>query len=136
MSGPPTPRAAQLKAPGRAGVGIAVDQNGAGDGVASVGDNGMSDALVQADVVQALDAEMRREPAACAVRGRRLNGRGGDKMVEHDDDLGRIVHMQHLAPAFGQEGHVHQDRGFDIDDGEIARFHLEPGHWRGRGFSR
>ena len=84
----------------------------------------MRDALVQADIVQPLDAEMRGEPAAGAVRCGRVDGGGRDQMVEHDHDLGGVVNLQHLAPAFRQERHVHQHRGFDIDHGEVAGLDL------------
>ena len=112
-----------IEGPGGAGVRVAVHQYRAGNGIAAIGDHGVRDALVQTDVMQALDAKLSGEPAAGAMRGGGLNGGGGDQVIERDNHLGGIVQFQHLPPAFGQERHIHQHRGFHVDDSEVAWLH-------------
>ena len=68
---PANPARGTVERARRAGVRVAVDQHRAGNGIAAIGDHGMRDALIQPDVMQPLDAEPRREPAAGGVRGRR-----------------------------------------------------------------
>ena len=64
-----------------AGVRIGIDQHRARQRIGAVGDHGMADALVAADIVQALDAEALGEGAAGVVRRRRVRivgaGRSG-----------------------------------------------------------
>jgi hypothetical protein len=97
MSGPPTPRAAQLKAP-----------------ALQVCESAFT------STVQALDAELTRECAAGLHARGCLRRRRGDEMIKDNHHLGWICNLQHLAPAFRQEGEIDQTRGLDIDDGDVA----------------
>jgi len=42
-------------------------------------------------------------------------------VVEHDDNLLGIVHLQDIAPRTARKTEVDQDGEIDINDGEIAR---------------
>ena len=112
-----------IEGTGTAGVRVGVHQDGAGQCVGPVGDDGMADALVGADIVQPLDAEFLREVTAGLHACGGLRGGRRDKVVEDDHHLRRIGDLQHLAPAFGQERQVDQARGLDVDHDDIARGH-------------
>ena len=80
----------------------------------------MADALLAPDIVEAGDAETLGEGARRRMRrrGERLVRR--HQMIEHDDDLRRVAHLQDLAPARRQEIHVGEDAGIDLDDCDVA----------------
>src|SRR5260221_7957826 len=104
-----------------AGVRVGAYQHRARQGVGAVRNHDMGNADLAADIVKALDAEAFYESAAGDVRERAHAVRGRRAVVEDDDDLARIMHLQHLAPRGRQEGVVDEDGGFDIDDDEITR---------------
>jgi hypothetical protein len=83
----------------------------------------VTDALVGTDIVQSLNAELTRECAPGLHALGCLCGRRGNQVIEHDHHLGGIGDLQHLAPAFRQEGQVDQTRGLDIDHGDVAGRH-------------
>ena len=105
---------------GAAGVRIGIHQHSAGQRVGLIGDDRVADALIGPDIVQALDAELTRERAAGLHARGCLRRRRGDEMIEDNHHLGWICDLQHLAPAFRQEGEIDQTRGLDIDDGDVA----------------
>src|ERR1700730_5733021 len=84
----------------------------------------MRDADLASDIMEALDAEALHECAAGDVRERAYAIRGRRAMIEDDDDLARIMDLQHFAPGGRQEGVVDENGGIDIDDDEIARRNL------------
>ena len=63
MSGAPTPRAAQLKAPPLQVCEVGADEHGAGQRIAAVGDDDVRNPDIGADIVEALDAELLDELA-------------------------------------------------------------------------
>ena len=103
-----------------AGMAVGIDQHGAGQRIGVVGNDDMADALVVADVVEALDAEAGDELARAPVRRRGLGVVRRRQVVEHDDDPVGIVELQDFAPARGQEVHVEKNGGADRHDGDLA----------------
>ena len=121
---------------GAAGVRVGIHQHSAGQRVSLVGDDRVADALIGADIVQALDAELTRECAAGLHARGCLGRRCWDEMVEDNHHLGRIGDLQHLAPAFRQEGKIDQARGLDIDDGRRRLAIPLPSRWLAPGSFR
>src|SRR3954465_15843781 len=103
MSGPPTPRAAQLNAPALQVCESAFTSTVPG-GISLIGNDRMADALIGADIVQTLDAELLGECAPGLHALRSLHRRRRHQMIEDNHHSGWIGHLQDLAPAFRQKG--------------------------------
>ena len=94
----------------------------------------MADALIVADVVKALDAELPHEFARGLVRGRAgLVGRGR-AMIEHDDHALRIGKSLDPAPAVGREHRIDEHHRIDADRDEVAGTDLRLPRFAGENF--
>src|SRR5258706_5817785 len=73
----------------------------------------MADALIVADVMHALNAELRREFTRRLVRGRTLPVRNRGAMIEHDDHALWMIEPFDVAPA---PRHKHRIDEYDSVD--------------------
>ena len=120
VGGAETARGA-VQRPGAAGMRVRAGHYGAGQRIGVLGDDDMADPLIRPDIVDAPDAEAPRELAAPRVHRRRRAVRGRHVVIEHDDDLVGVVHLQHLAPRPLPETEIDHHDEIDIDDREVAR---------------
>lgn len=109
---------------GAAGMRVGACHHGARQGIGVIGDDNVADPLVGADIVHPADAEAPRKLAPAHMHRRAVAVRGRHIVIEHDDDLVGIVHLQHLAPRTARERQVDHHDEIDIDNREIARCDL------------
>jgi len=118
------PAGGAIERPGTAGMRVGAGHHRAGQAVGVLGDDDMADALVGSDIVKAADAETAHKVAAADMHRGTVAVGGRHVVVEHDDDLVRVVHLQHLAPRAAREAEVDQHGEIDIDDREITGRYL------------
>src|SRR5258708_6585441 len=81
----------------------------------------MADPLVRPDIMDASDPEATGEIPTPYMHRRAVAAGRRHVVVEHDDDLFRIVHLQYLAPRGRRKAEVDHHHEIDIDDREVAR---------------
>ena len=110
---------------GAAGVRVGIHQHGAGQRVGLVGDHRVADALVGADIVQPLDAEllwrMRARSACIPPPARSAPGTRWSNTITTFEGSATFSTS---APAFRQEREIDQAGGLDIDHGDVAGRHV------------